>query len=192
LLSSSEILLIQNTILDPIYQNQLIDLHKKILLLKPTNLNFYTDASILNSQTNNISTGITWILENDIQIKFNASITYAPNSTRAELAVLIPLFLILPVNYHIYIHLDSLSTIQTLTNLIPYYHNSQTKQNNWDIIHILNYLTKLKNINYTTHKIKAHSNNTLHNIIDSLVKLGANKTNLKYNLDYFYLPTFFS
>src|SRR6185437_6729417 len=179
-------------ILDPIYQNQLIDLHKKILLLEPTNLNFYTDASILNSQTDNISTGIAWILKNDTQIQFNASITHASNSTRAELAALIPLFLILPVNYHIHIHLDNLSTIQTLSNSIPYYHNSQTKQNNWDIIHILNYLIKLKNINYTTHKVKSHSNNILHNITDSLAKHGANKTNLKYNLDHFYLPTFFS
>ncbi|CAG8828494.1 2518_t:CDS:1, partial [Gigaspora rosea] len=96
LLPSSEILLIQNTIPDPIYQNQLINLHKKTLLLEPTNLNFYTDASILNSQTDNISTGIAWILENDTQIQFNASINHAPNSTRAELAALIPLFLILP------------------------------------------------------------------------------------------------
>src|SRR6185437_1359441 len=39
---------------------------------------------------------------------------------------------------------------------------------------------------------KSHSNNILHNITDSLSKHGANKTNLKYNLDHFYLPTFFS
>src|SRR6185312_12534353 len=70
--------------------------------------------------------------------------------------------------------------------------NSQTKQNNWDIIHILNYLTKLKNINYITHKVKSHSNNTLHNIVDALAKQGAGKTKLKYNLDSFYLPTFFT
>src|SRR6185437_5151845 len=164
LLPSLEILLIQNTILDPIYQNQLIDLYKKTLLLEPSNLNFYIDASILNSQTDNISIGIAWILENNTQIQFNASITHVSNSTQAELVALIPLFLILPVNYHIYIHLNSLFTIQTLSNSIPYYRSSQTKQNNWDIIHILNYLIKLKNINYITHKVKSYSNNILHNI----------------------------
>ena len=130
LLPSPEILLIQNTTSDPIYQNQLIDLHKKILSLNSKNLHFYTDASIINSQTQNISTGIAWILENDTQIKFNASITYALNLTHAKLAALISLFLILPINYHIHIYLDSLSTIQTLTNSIPYYYNSLTKQNN--------------------------------------------------------------
>src|SRR6185295_9621653 len=192
LLPSSDILLIQNTILDPIYQNQLINLHQKILPLNSNNLHFYTDASILNSQTDNISTGIAWILENDTQIKFNASITHAPNSTRAELATLISLFLILPANYQIHIHLDSLSTIQTLTNSIPYNYTSQTKQNNWDIIHILNFLVKHKNINYTTHKVKSHSNNTLHNIVDTLAKQGANKTKLKLNLEHFYLPIFFT
>jgi ribonuclease HI len=192
LLPSPEILLIQNTTSDFIYQNQLIDLHKKILFLNSKNLHFYTDASIINSQTQNIFTGIAWILENDTQIKFNASITYAPNSTRAELAALISLFLILSSNYQIHIHLDSLSTIQTLTYSIPYNHNSQTKQNNWDIIHILNFLTKHKNINYITHKVKSYSNNTLHNIIDTLAKHGANKTEFKLNLNYFYLPTFFT
>jgi ribonuclease HI len=192
LLSSPEIILIQNIIPNLTYQNQLINLHQKILLLNSTNLHFYTDASILNSQTHDISTSIAWILENDTQIKFNASITHASNSTRAELAALIPLFLIIPTNSQIHIHLDSLSTIQTLTNSIPYNHNSQTKQNNWDIIHILNYLTKLKNINYTTHKVKSHSNNTLHNIADALAKQGACKTELKINLDYLYLPTFFT
>ena len=58
LLPSSEIILIQNTISDPLYQNQLINLHQKILSLDSTDLHFYTDASILNSQTHNISTGI--------------------------------------------------------------------------------------------------------------------------------------
>jgi hypothetical protein len=81
LLPSPEIIQIQNIIPNSIYQNQLINLHQKILLLDPTNLHFYTDASILNSQTHNTSTGIAWILENDTQIKFNASITHAPNST---------------------------------------------------------------------------------------------------------------
>jgi len=83
-------------------------------------------------------------------------------------------------------------TIQTLTNSIPYNYNSQTKQNNWDIIHILNFLIKHKNINYIIHKIKSHSNNTLHNIVDTLAKQGANKTKLKLNLEHFYLPTFFT
>jgi len=58
LLPSSEILLIQNTISDSIYQNQLINFHKKLLSLKPTNIHFYTDVFILNSQTHNTSTGI--------------------------------------------------------------------------------------------------------------------------------------
>ena len=42
------------------------------------------------------------------------------------------------------------------------------------------------------HKVKLHSNNTLHNIANALAKQDAKKTELKYNLDYFYLPTFFT
>ena len=42
------------------------------------------------------------------------------------------------------------------------------------------------------HKVKSHSNNILHNIADALAKQGAKKTELKYNLEHFYLPIFFT
>jgi len=129
-ISSPDISLIQNTITNQPYQNQIINLYNQILLLNSNNLHFYTDASIKNSQTPNIKTGIAWILQNNTQTKFNTSISNAPNSTRAELSIFIFLFLTLPTNSKIHIHLDNLSAIQILKNNLSYNSPTQTKQNN--------------------------------------------------------------
>ena len=77
--------------------------------------------------------------------------------------------------------MDNLSALQTLKNL-PYNNNTQIKQLNWDIIHIINSLIKSKNISYTFHKIKSHSKNTFHNIVDKLAKQGTHKLLLTINL----------
>src|SRR5205814_10259523 len=98
----------------------------------------------------------------------------------------------LPTNYKVHLHLDNLSTIQILNHNLPYDYPTQTKTNNWDIVHILNYLIKKKNIQYTTHKTKSHSKNSFHNIADSLAKLGTNKSEIQLNTEYFYLPLSFS
>src|SRR5438105_2692292 len=131
-------------------------------------------------------------IKNKTQIKFNTSIPYAPNSTRAELSAIIYLFLTLPSNYKIYIHLDNLSAIHILKNNLLYNHPTQTKINNWDIIHILNYLIKKKNIQFTTHKTKSHSKNSFHNIADLLAKQGTNKIEIQLNTKPFQLPLFFT
>ena len=58
IISLPDISLIQNTITNPTYQNQLINLHNQILLLNSETLHFFTDASIKHSQTPNIKNGI--------------------------------------------------------------------------------------------------------------------------------------
>ena len=73
---------------------------------------------------------------------------------------------------------------------LPYNNNTQIKQLNWDIIHIINSLIKSKNISCTFHKIKSHSKNTFHNIANKLIKKGTYKLPFTINLQYF-TPLFF-
>src|SRR6266480_583615 len=58
IISLPDIFLIQNTITNLTYQNQLINLHNQILLLNSETLHFFTDVSIKYSQMPNIKTSI--------------------------------------------------------------------------------------------------------------------------------------
>ena len=126
---NTEIALIKNTINLSIYQEQLIKLHNLLSNSSQNNLYFYTDVSIYYSQTSSIKSGISWILSNNNQIKFNASLTYTSNLMRAEIEAIISILLILPIFSHVYIHIDNLLALQTLKNL-PYNNYTQIKQLN--------------------------------------------------------------
>jgi exonuclease III/ribonuclease HI len=183
---------ITNSIQTKSYQLELIDLYHKLLNTNSlNNLHFYTDASIQNLRTPNIKSGIGWILENNTHIKFNANSINTHNSTRVELEPVIYILLIIPNNLHIHIHMDNLSAIQAIKKL-PYTHPTQIKNENWDILHIINYLLKNKNITLILHKIKSHSKNSLHQNADLLAKRGTNHQPLILNLNFFNPPIFFS
>ena len=81
-------------------------------------MHFYTDASIQNLFLTQIKSGIGWVLENDICIKFNANSTNTYNTTRVELEPIIYILLTLPNNLHIHIHIDNISAIQSLKKLL--------------------------------------------------------------------------
>ncbi|CAG8774396.1 9298_t:CDS:1, partial [Racocetra persica] len=161
--------LINNSIITPVYQTELISIYKQIQLNSLEDLHFYIDSSIKNTQTPNLQSGIGWILENNTKIKFSANITNASNTTRAELAPIIFILLSLLQNLHIHIHCDNSFTIQILKNLY-YYHLTQIKTENWDYLHIINNLLQKKNISLTIYKVKAHSKNILNRNTDILAK----------------------
>jgi hypothetical protein len=120
---------ITNSIITSAYQTEIINIYQQILSSPLENLHFYIDASIKNTQSANLKTGIGWILENNTKIKFSAGITNATNTTRAELAPIIFILLSIPQNLHIHIHCDNSSAIQTLKKL-PYHHQTQIKTEN--------------------------------------------------------------
>ncbi|CAG8595751.1 13035_t:CDS:1, partial [Gigaspora rosea] len=72
---------IKNIVITLSYKEELIYLYNFIKTIPLNNLHFYSDASIVHSQTPNIRTSIGWILDNQIRIKFCAAIPNAPNST---------------------------------------------------------------------------------------------------------------
>src|SRR5207244_4239234 len=111
--------------------------------------------------------------------KIYYTLTNSPTSILPEIIIFQPNISLFQNTIHI--HLDNLSAIHILKNNLPYNHPTQTKINNWDIIHILNYLIKKKNIQFTTHKTKSHSKNSFHNIADSLAKQGTNKIEIQLN-----------
>ncbi|CAG8857494.1 37174_t:CDS:1, partial [Gigaspora margarita] len=55
---------IKNIVLTLSYQEELIYLYNLIKTIPLNNLHFYSDASIVYSQTPNIRTSIGWILDN--------------------------------------------------------------------------------------------------------------------------------
>ena len=183
-----EIQLIHHIVKTPYYQNQLTQIYNNIINLNITRFRFYTDASIKNLQTPNLQSSIGWICENDLSIKFNAAIHPSPDSSRSELAAIISLLLVLPINSTITILIDNLIAINNLLNLSP----SKLIQNkNWDIITIINSIKLTKNISIIPTKVKSHSNSSIHNQADLLAKQGSNKPILEISYIYFNLPTYF-
>ena len=115
-----------------IYQHQLTSLLTLIQNLALQDLHFYTDASIQNLQSSNIKSGIGWICENNMSIKFNAATTPYPDLIRTELEAIISLLLTIPNNTHINIHLDNNTAIKNLKQT----HFSKTIQNKIGILYL--------------------------------------------------------
>ena len=69
--------------------------------------------------------------------------------------------------------MDNISAIHSLKKL-PYTLYTQIKNENWDILHIINFLLKNKNISLSLHKIKSHLKNFFHRNADLLDKRGTN------------------
>ncbi|CAG8828736.1 23627_t:CDS:1, partial [Racocetra persica] len=86
-----------------IYQNQLSQLYSLIQNLDSQELHFHTDASIQNLQSPNIKSGIGWICENNLSIKFNAATILYPDTTHAELEAIISLLFAISNNTYIHI-----------------------------------------------------------------------------------------
>jgi hypothetical protein len=89
--------------------------------------------------------------------------------------------------------MDNISAIHTLQKL-PNNQPTQIKQENWDLIYIINNLLKNKKITYTIHKTKSHSKkpNTPHNLADSLAKKGCCQPKIELNLNYLISTPYFS
>ena len=98
------------------------------------------------------------------------------------------LLLTTPSNSTINIYLDNKTTINYLKSLAD---TTTTQRKNWDIIHIINQILTKKHIQLTTHKVKSHSNNYLHNQADLLAKQGTSKPIISIDITKLNFPIYF-
>ena len=122
-----------------------------------------------------------------MSIKFNAATIPYPDTTRAELEAIISLLLATPNNTHIHIHLDNKTAIK---NLKQKYYTKILQNQNWDILLTINQIKSIKNLTFTLHKVKSHSN-SLHNQADLLAKRETNKPIFRISYNHIDLPIYF-
>src|SRR6266498_38289 len=163
---------------------------------------FYTDGSLINLGSTDLSMGIGWIQISDddfIISQFSASINRTwPSSTKAETMSLLSILERLPCRAEVSFYLDSLATIQKFSNILSptKYSNRHLKQPNPRLWLLINHLVSSKNLTVTLCKVKGHSGDVLNDRSDQLAKMGATSTNIfepKFdNSPYLSFPLFYN
>ena len=158
-----------------------------------TNLTFYTDGSVINTNTIQCSMGIGWLQldNNNINHTFNAQISLWPCSFKAELLAILSAICTAPRNCNIEIFTDSQSVISKYHNLLQHTTNPNPSHTAyWSIWNTLLNLIKSYNLKITFHKVKAHQNNELNNKADQLAHNHPNAPHLIFNFYNIYNPLY--
>jgi ribonuclease HI len=148
-------------------------------------LTFYTDGSLANLNTEEVTMGIGWtqVEPNTPHRDFSARVKDWPSSSRAELLAIMTALYTCPKECTVSIYTDSLTTInryKQLTN--PLTTNRQKlKIPNHTIWSTILKLIDEAALHTTFVKIKGHSNNIHNDTADRLAKEGRNKDTLDFN-----------
>src|SRR6266540_4692685 len=87
------------------------------VLVGSTTISFYTDGSLVRTTPNVDIMGLGWINEHDESIRFLASATMWPSSTKAEILACLTALLTAPSHTKVTIHTDSMATIDSFHRL---------------------------------------------------------------------------
>ncbi|GET54163.1 ribonuclease H-like domain-containing protein [Rhizophagus irregularis DAOM 181602=DAOM 197198] len=139
---------------------------------------FYTDGSLINLGTPDVSMGWSWIQVLDGAGFFQSIAAHAhgiihnwPSSTRAEIATIHAALTVTPPSSTVTIHTDSQSAIDGLRLCATFsYSNSRIyyKTTNFELWAIIERLISSKSLSVTAVKVKGHSGNFYNDYADSL------------------------
>ncbi|GET52551.1 RNA-directed DNA polymerase from mobile element jockey-like [Rhizophagus irregularis DAOM 181602=DAOM 197198] len=139
---------------------------------------FFTDGSLINLGTPNVSMGWSWIqivpdagFPNSIATYAHGIIRDNPSSSRAEAAAIYAVLTISPRDSEVTIYTDSQTAIDGLRSCSSYvYSNSRLyyKTTNFELWAIIERTILTKNLTVLPVKVKAHSGNYLNDFADSL------------------------
>ncbi|GET54159.1 RNA-directed DNA polymerase from mobile element jockey-like isoform X1 [Rhizophagus irregularis DAOM 181602=DAOM 197198] len=139
---------------------------------------FYTDGSLINLGTPDVSMGWSWIQVLDGAGFFQSIAAHAhgiihnwPSSTRAEIAAIHAALTVTPPSSTVTIHTDSQSAIDGLRLCATFsYSNSRLyyKTTNFELWAIIERLISSKSLSVTAVKVKGHSGNFYNDYADSL------------------------
>jgi ribonuclease HI len=159
---------------NPVIQNQL--LHHQTILESYKNLEFYTDGSLTNLGTQDMSMVCAYIQTHTAapQLKFAAKLESWPSAAGSELIAVVVVLLVSPPNADIRIYTDSKCTIDHYEQLIstPSFTSPRNifKQNNNIVWTIFREILETKKIDFKFIKVKAHDGNYFNEMVDSLAK----------------------
>ena len=159
---------------NPVIQNQL--LHHQIILESHKTLEFYTDGSLTNLGTQDMSMVCAYIQTHTAapQLKFAAKLGSWPSAARSELIAVVMVLLVSPPNADIRVYTDSKCTIDHYEYLIstPSFTSPRNifKQNNNIVWAIFCEILETKKIDLKFIKVKAHDGNHFNEMVDSLAK----------------------
>ena len=173
--------MIEEIINEPYYQNKLLDIAYTIKHLD--NVEIYIDGSLKDLKKDICSMGIEWFIVNlEINnIKFHASLSSFPSSTKVETYILLTALIVCPINSIVDVYLNSANTINTFNKLFI-----EQSINNTQILKLPNcwgwktieYIIQNLHLDVRLHKVKAYSNNKLNDKADKLAKEGASCSTL--------------
>ncbi|GET60045.1 RNA-directed DNA polymerase from mobile element jockey-like [Rhizophagus irregularis DAOM 181602=DAOM 197198] len=139
---------------------------------------FYTDGSLINLGTPDVSMGWSWVQVLDGAGFFQSIAAHAhgifhnwPSSTRAEIAAIHAALTVTPPSSTVTIHTDSQSAIDGLRLCATFsYSNSRLyyKTTNFELWAIIEHLISSKSLSVTAVKVKGHSGNFYNDYADSL------------------------
>ncbi|GET64519.1 ribonuclease H-like domain-containing protein [Rhizophagus irregularis DAOM 181602=DAOM 197198] len=139
---------------------------------------FYTDGSLINLGTPDVSMGWSWVQVLDGAGFFQSVAAHAhgiihnwPSSTRAEIAAIHAALTVTPPSSTVTIHTNSQSAIDGLRLCATFsYSNSRLyyKTTNFELWAIIERLISSKSLSVTAVKVKGHSGNFYNDYADSL------------------------
>ena len=162
-------------VVDPVTRQQLSSI--RTTLEHESTLSFYTDGSLANAGTCDMSMGLGWVaLSSSIsELTFSASASLFPSSTRAELLALLSALLVVPRFCTVTVYTDSLVLIQGFHLLLADNFRglgSLNKSHNYLLWLAVHLVIRVSQLNVTCLKVAAHSNNVHNDQADSLANSG--------------------
>ena len=166
-------------------RNRLLIIQQKLLSF--TNLDFYTDGSLIDLGKESVQMGFSFIQTNidSPYIEFSASIDNFPSSTKTELAAIVSALLVSPSNSIVQIFTDCDTIIQQFlqneNNILSSTPRFIFKEQNNTLWSILRSIINISNIRLTFIKVKAHSGDHFNNKVDQMAKSAIFDTPLLLN-----------
>jgi len=117
--------------------------------------------------------GLGWVNENNEALKFQASATSWPSSTKAEMLACLTALITAPCHAKVTIHTDSKATIDGFHRLPEFNRLSIRKREkitNYPIWCMLSFIIAQMDLDVTMTKVKAHSGDRLNDMADELAK----------------------
>uniref|UniRef100_U9V4E4 RNase H type-1 domain-containing protein n=1 Tax=Rhizophagus irregularis (strain DAOM 181602 / DAOM 197198 / MUCL 43194) TaxID=747089 RepID=U9V4E4_RHIID len=149
-----------------------------VVLSSDSHYTFYTDGSLINLGTSDVSMGWGWVQIVKDSGFLNSIATYKrgiihdwPSSSRAEAAAIYAALSASPANSVVHIYTDSQSSIEGLKHcFLSDYSNSRLyyKTTNFELWAIIQQLIVDKQLSVLPFKVKAHSNFYWNDFADSL------------------------
>jgi ribonuclease HI len=172
--------LIHKWILTESYKNQLVEAYNNNLTKDNNSIEtiyeFYTDGSLQNRGSTQMSMGSAWIQTSgpNPNTTFRISSTTWPSSSKAETIAIFTALLTIPEERNVKIFTDSLTSIQTYYKLLTprpnFTKRKLLKITNWSIWTKVMETIQSKKLIVELIKVKAHEGNFFNEVADKLAK----------------------